>query len=88
MSSVLSVKFVRGNPGHWELYSEGIRIATFSVQEIAGLYFNRTEVVKEICSESFGDMILNAARVTCDQGRIVILLRRVVQTKVEHFTKE
>ncbi len=83
-----SVKFVRDNPGHWELYSEGTMVATFSVQEIAGLYFHRPKVVKDICSDSFGEIILNAAKISNVQSSILLFLRRIVQTKAEHFTKE
>lgn len=89
--SKFKAKFITGTPGHWELYSDGVRVLTFSIQEIAGIYANRSNVVKSICSDTFGDLIVSAARAlfSTSPSNIVSLLHRIVQTWVEHpFTKK
>lgn len=57
-----SAKFVGSNPGHWELYADGVRVYTFSVKEIAGVYENNKSAVDLICAKDFGMVIEGCAK--------------------------
>ena len=79
MSESFKARLHGGPDSYWELLSDGVRIATFTVQEIAGLYGHKDSAIKYIKTLEFGKLLLQAARLTKESQRILMILRKAVQ---------